>query len=171
MHCGLVNLRKGCHYLLQAFHELRLPDAELCFVGRVEPEMETFIRRWATPSVRFQDPVPQDQLSRHYGTASAFCLASIEDGFGMVITEAMACGLPILATENTGAPDIVREGIDGFIVPIRDVEALKEKILWLYENREAREAMGASALERVRSGYSWDDYGTRIAEAYANAVR
>ena len=52
-----------------------------------------------------------------------------------------------------------------------ELSILKQKILWLYENREAREAMGASALERVRSGYSWDDYGTRIAEAYACAVR
>jgi len=51
MHCGRVNLRKGCHYMLQAFHELRIPDAELWFVGRVDPEMQPFIEKWSSPSV------------------------------------------------------------------------------------------------------------------------
>ncbi len=170
MHCGLVNLRKGCHYLLQAFHELRIPDAELWFVGRVDPEMQPFIEKWSSPSVRFHGAVPQAELIGYYGQATAFCLASLEDGFGMVIAQAMACGLPVLATTNTGAPDIVRDGIDGFIVPIRDVDALKQKILWFYENREAGEAMGDSALQRVRSGFSWDDYGNRITVEYTRVL-
>ena len=67
----------------------------------------------------------------------------------MVQAQAMACGLPVICTTNTGGADLVREGRDGFILPIRDVEAIKEKILYFYENPEACTAMGESARSRV----------------------
>ena len=70
----------------------------------------------------------------------------------MVIVQAMACGLPVIATVNTGGPDIIRDGKDGFIIPIRDIEALKSKLLYLYQNEEIRKAMGQSAKERASKG-------------------
>lgn len=170
VHCGRVNLRKGCHYLLQAFHELRLPGAELVFVGTLEPEMDAFVRRWGSPAVTFSGAVPQAELPAHYRRAAVFCLASVEEGLAMVLAQAMACGLPVVATRNTGAEDLVSEGREGFVVPIRDVEALKQKLLWLYENREARQAMGREARRRVESGFGWDDYGERVTRAYAELL-
>ena len=89
----------------------------------------------------------------------------------MVQPQAMACGLPLITTTNTGGEDIVRTGVDGFVIPIRDVEAIKEKILFLYENHDARLAMGQAARERVVSGFSWDDYGERIAAVYQRVAR
>jgi glycosyltransferase involved in cell wall biosynthesis len=85
----------------------------------------------------------------------------------MVIPQAMACGLPVICTTNTGGEDIARNGQDGFIVPIKDVDAIKEKILYLYEHPQEREAMGQSARQRVEKGFSWDDYGNRITEKYS----
>ncbi len=78
----------------------------------------------------------------------------------------MACGLPLVATTNTGAEDIVRDGVDGFIVPIRDVEALKARLAQLYESPEMRVRMGESARQRVSTGFTWDDYGGRMIAAY-----
>ena len=78
----------------------------------------------------------------------------------------MACGLPVICTTNTGGEDIVRDGIDGFIIPIRDVEALKEKLIYLYENPDICKAMGQSAKERVSKGFSWDDYRERMVKEY-----
>ena len=78
----------------------------------------------------------------------------------------MACGLPVVITTHTGGGDIVRNGVDGFIVPIRDIEALKEKILYFHENEAARRAMGASALDRVKTGFTWKDYGERMIAHY-----
>ena len=169
LHVGGVNLRKGCHYLLQAFRALDLPDAELRFVGAVAPEMESFRERWASDRVVFQDPVPQARLVDIYGRGSVFCLASLEEGLAMVTAQAMACGLPVVATTNTGAEDLVHDHAEGFIVPIRDPDALAERLLWLYENRDARLAMGRAAHERVRSGFTWRDYGDRILRAYHGA--
>jgi glycosyltransferase involved in cell wall biosynthesis len=166
IHCGRVDLRKGCHYLIEAFHGLRLPRAELWLVGPVAPEMEVFRRRYASPAIVFQGPRPQAELARFYGRCAVFCLASLEEGMAMVIPQAMACGLPVIATPNSGAEEIVREGVEGHLVPVRDVEALRRSIVGLYEDPERRRAMGRAALARVRAGFTWDDYGDRVVAAY-----
>ena len=59
-----------------------------------------------------------------------FVLNSLEDGFGVVLPQSMACGLPVICTVNTAGNDVIEDGIDGFVIPIRDVEALKEKLLF-----------------------------------------
>lgn len=161
---GLI-LRKGVHYLLQAFAELHLPNAELHVIGPASEPMKPFLKKYEG-HYRRSDYFSMGTLADVYSQGSVFVLPSIEDGFGLVIAQAMACGIPVIATDHTGAPDIVREGIDGFIIPIRDVEALKEKILYLYENPDIREQMGKNAQERVASGFTWDDYGDRIVKEY-----
>ncbi len=170
IHCGRVDLRKGCHYLLEAFHGLRLPRAELWLVGPVAPEMEEFRRRYASPAIVFHGPRLQAELARFYGRASVFCLASLEEGMAMVIPQAMACGLPVIATTQSGAEEAVRDGVEGFLVGVRDVPALRRRILELYEDPERRRAMGRAALARVREGFTWDDYGDRVVAAYGGVL-
>ena len=75
----------------------------------------------------------------------------------------MATGLPVVTTLNAGS--VVRDGIDGFIVPIRDRDALKRRMLFLYEHRDAARAMGEAARERVRD-FSWETYESRLIEIY-----
>jgi glycosyltransferase involved in cell wall biosynthesis len=166
IHCGGINLRKGIQYLLQAFYELNLPKAELWLVGAIAPEIKPFLAKYQSDRIILKGTYPQKKLRLLYSQCSVFCLASIEDGFGMVIPQAMASGLPIIHTTNTGGEDIVRDGIDGFCIPIRDVEAIKAKILFLYENPERRDKMGRNALEQARKSLSWDDYGHKIINAY-----
>ena len=171
IHCGGVTLQKGCQYLLQAFTELQLKNAELWFVGTVSPEMAPFIEKYRAANIVFHGHKPQSELSWYYSQASAFCLLSIQDGYGMVIPQAMACQLPVICSSNTAGEDIVRTGVDGFVIPIRDVEAIKEKILFLYENPDARLAMGQAARGRVVSGFSWDDYGEILCCKYNMIMR
>jgi glycosyltransferase involved in cell wall biosynthesis len=166
VYAGRMSLRKGVHYLLKAFSELALPDSELWLLGKKRPEIAPFFDRYEG-DFQHLGHKPQDELYRYYSQGSIFVLNSIEDGFGMVIPQAMACGLPAICTEHTGGPDIVRNGTDGFIIPPRDVNALKEKILWCYENREDRRAMGRAARKRVEEGFRWKDYGGRVVDAYS----
>ena len=166
IHCGNISLRKGVHYLLQAFAELNLPRAELWLIGSMTDEIKPFLRQWGSPAIRHQGPFPETELHRYYSQGSVFCLASIEEGLAMVQVQAMACGLPVICTTNTGGADLVREGRDGFILPIRDVDAIKEKILYFYENPEAARQMGESARRRVQAGFSWSDYGHKMIAAY-----
>jgi glycosyltransferase involved in cell wall biosynthesis len=166
IHCGGLSIRKGIPYLLQAFSELRLKDAELWLIGSITDEIKPFLRQFSSPAIVHKGPFPEKDLYKYYSQGSVFCLASIEEGFGMVTVQAMACGLPVICTTNAGAADIIREEENGFIVPIRDVEALKEKILYFYEHPGAGRGMGESARQRVQAGFSWSDYGHKMIAAY-----
>ncbi len=166
IHCGALSLRKGVQYLLQAFYELNLPEAELWLVGPIAPEIEPFLAKYQSDRIIYKGKQPQNQLRWFYSQCSVFCIASIEEGLAMVQPQAMACGLPVIHTTNTGGQDIVRDGIDGFCVPIRAVETLKEKILFFYENPDKREQMGRNALEQARKSLSWDEYGEKIVNSY-----
>lgn len=166
IHCGNISIRKGVHYLLQAFAELNLPGAELWLIGSMTDEIKPFLQKWASPAIRHQGPFPENQLHKYYSQGSIFCLVSVEEGLAMVQAQAMACGLPVICTTNTGGADLVRDGQDGFIVPIRDVTAIKEKILFFYENPGACMNMGESACRRVQAGFSWSDYGHKMIAAY-----
>jgi glycosyltransferase involved in cell wall biosynthesis len=88
----------------------------------------------------------------------------------MTLVQAMACGLPVITTTNTGGADAVRDGRGGFIIPIRDVAALKEKILYFYENPEERRRMGEAARERVQTGFTWADYGDQVIAGYRRVL-
>jgi glycosyltransferase involved in cell wall biosynthesis len=166
IHCGNISIRKGVHYLLHAFAELNLPRAELWLIGSMSDEIKPFWQKWASPSISHKGPFPESELYQYYSQGSVFCLASIEEGLAMVQAQAMACGLPVICTTNTGGADLVREGQDGFIVPIRDVDAIKAKILYFYEHPDACRTMGESARLRVQAGFSWGDYGDRMMAAY-----
>jgi glycosyltransferase involved in cell wall biosynthesis len=162
---GRMSLRKGVHYLMKAFSELNLPGSELMLVGSFSDEIKPFFEKYEG-KFKWMGRVPQGELYTYYSQGSVFVLMSIEEGLAMVIPQAMACGLPVICTTNTGGEDIVRNEKDGFIVPIGDTEILKEKLLYLYENREIGKAMGQSAKERVSSGFTWDNYGERMIEKY-----
>jgi glycosyltransferase involved in cell wall biosynthesis len=170
IHCGALSLRKGAHYLLRAFAELALPRAELWCVGAVPTEIKTHLDRYGGRGIRLFGTRAQSLLAQYYGQCDLFCLMSIEEGLAMVIPQAMACGLPVVCTENTGGADLVRHGREGFVLPIRDVEPLKQTLLWCYENREACREMGRAARQRVQSGFSWGDYGDRTVSGYRAAL-
>jgi glycosyltransferase involved in cell wall biosynthesis len=162
IHCGNLSLRKGVHYLLQAFSELNLPGAELWLIGSLTGEIRPFLQRYASPAVKLLGTFPEFELYKYLSQGSVFCLASIEEGLAMVQPQAMACSLPMIVTTNTGGTDVIRDGREGFIVPIRDVEALKEKILYFYEHPEEGRRMGEAARQRVQTGFTWEDYGQKV---------
>jgi glycosyltransferase involved in cell wall biosynthesis len=101
-----------------------------------------------------------------YSQASVLVLASVEEGLALVQAQAMACGVPIVATTNTGAEDLFIDGAEGFIVPIRDPEAIREKLEWMLDNPELRDQMAAAAIERVKSLGGWDKYGECVESVY-----
>ena len=84
----------------------------------------------------------------------------------MVQAQAMACGLPIICTTNTGGEDLIEEGKSGFVIPLRNVDILKDKISFLFENRDACKEMGVAAKQRVKDTFSWDNYGENIINEY-----
>ncbi len=165
IYTGGLTFQKGSHYLLQAFSELALENCELWHLGSIKDEIQPFIDKYKNNKIKFLGHKPQNELYKYYSQGSVFVLPSLQDGFGMVIFQAMSCGLPVILSENTGGYDAITEdGEEGFVVPIRDVEAIKEKILFLYENQDIAKEMGQKAKKRVKNGFTWDDYGDRYIE-------
>ena len=105
------------------------------------------------------------ELAELYRQGTLFVFPSVEDGFGMVVTEAMACGVPVVISDNTGARDVVEEGVNGFVVPTRDVEAIKERILLFRDNPGLRETMGQAARETALNN-TWYHYSDKLAKVY-----
>jgi glycosyltransferase involved in cell wall biosynthesis len=169
VYAGAMTLRKGVHYLLQAFHELGLPDAELWLLGGEQTEIHPFFKEYEGSFCHFGQLL-QRELHKYYSQCSVFVMNSIEDGFGLVVPQAMACGLPIICSVNAGANDLIENGQNGFSVPIRDVEALKEKILYFYEHQDICYEMGHNAKIQIQKGFSWDDYGEKMTKAYEGVL-
>ena len=171
IHCGGINLRKGVQYLLSAFSRVNLPNSELLLIGSMSDEFKPIYNALKTKNVYHLGPFPQKDLVRQYQKGSIFCLASIEEGLAMVIPQAMACGLPVICTVNTGGGDIVRDGIDGFVIPIRDLDALCSSIKKLYFDPSLQYQMGINARERVSQGFGWDDYARRAEIIFSDLLR
>jgi glycosyltransferase involved in cell wall biosynthesis len=163
---GAISLQKGVQYLLEAFRRLDLPDAELVLVGGTFPDSKTFLPQYEG-LYRHVPFVPQADLVEFYNTVSVFVLPSLQDGFGMVVYEAAACGLPVIVSENVGAT--IRDGQDGFIVPIRDPEALADRLLRLYRDPVLREAMGRSAHAYVQQ-FTWEAYHRQVIANYRRVL-
>ncbi len=158
---GAVALRKGIPYLLQAFREVKHLGKRLRIVGSMSPCLKQVLDRLPQDNVSFLGPVPQSELPSLMSTSHLLVLPSIEDGFGLVLAQALACGCPILATTNTGALDLITDGEEGFIVPIRDIAALTENMQRLADDTELRQRMSEAALERVKNLGGWTAYGNR----------
>jgi glycosyltransferase involved in cell wall biosynthesis len=166
--CSSVTPRKGIHHLLRAFAELNLPESELWFIGggltgaARDKEFSGFIKRYARTNILFRGSVRQRDLIPIYQQASVAVLLSVADGFGMVVPQAMACGLPVIVSSKTGAADLVKPGHNGYVIPSGDIEMLKTHLLTLYEQPERRRSMGVLARQTIAEGFTWTHYGERL---------
>ncbi len=169
IYVGQMSLRKGLPYLLDAVLSEPIPNLELWLIGPCLPEARPFLAKYEG-RYRYFGPIQQARLAEYYSQGSVFVIASVEEGLACVQAQAMACGLPVIATTNTGAEDLFADGVEGFIVPIRSPEAIREKILYLYEHPDTRDQMAQAALARVRQMGGWDSYGANAAAAYGKAL-
>lgn len=167
IYCGMVCLRKGVQYLLEAWKQLGWTDAELWLLGMVNPDAVELMERYrGLPGLKVEGHVDSRvRLAELYRQGSVFVFPSVEDGFGMVVTEAMACGVPVIISDQTGAKDVVVEGVNGFITPTYDVEALKERMTQVREDEVLRRSMGLAARETALAN-TWGHYGEKLLKVY-----
>lgn len=156
---GGISLNKGFMYALEAFEKLKHSKKEFIVVGSIAKEIEILLLNKDLQHVVFMGNVDNKKLPELYSSSHVFLFASIDDGFGMVQAEALACGCPVIATENTGAADLFSDGIEGFIVPIRSTESILEKLQFLADNEGIRKEMSVAALLKVKELGGWDVYG------------
>jgi starch synthase len=163
LYVGQMHYRKGLRYLAEALRGFAPDQAECRVVG---PDFglsgvsdvlgsERFIKTGAKKG---------GDLLLEYTQADVFVLPSLEEGFGLVVLEAMRAGLPVIITSAVGAKDFVTDGVEGWVVPPADPEALREKIRWMQLQPTERQAMGRSAAERARSAGGWAASARRLVD-------
>jgi len=171
--CGRLNgrtpvkrvdvLLKALPYVIQRHH------AELNIIGtgpRLD-EYVTLVRSLGIgDQVHFLGHVDHSRMPAHYATADLFVLPSRMESFPLVLVEAMACGLPVVATRVGGIPEVVEEGVTGLLVLPDDPQALAEAISCLLDDPEKMREMGAKGRERAKECFTWDKTAERVAGFY-----
>ena len=167
---GSLGQRKGLSYLFDACRSLGRA-VELTLIGTLPletcPALETELKR---ERVRWIPSCPHAEVLAEMAAHDVFVFPSLFEGFGLVLLEAMAMGLPIIATAHTAAPDLIDDGQEGFLVPIRSAEAIAAKLSRLHDDRDLINLMGARAAEKA-AAFTWENYGLRLAASVSRACQ
>jgi len=156
---GTVGQRKGIKYLLEAMKDVASKDVQLVLCGYVVEDLSRLAGYSSDVIVRGR--VSDSELLEEYQSADIFVLPSLAEGFGHVLLEALACGLPVIASTSTAGPDIIEEGQDGFIVAPRDSGALATHIQWFLGHRLELLQMSGKARRKAQL-FGWPTFRANI---------
>jgi glycosyltransferase involved in cell wall biosynthesis len=165
---GTINQRKGIRYLVEALRLLHHREIHLTICGRVVDDLA--VLKPIASQIDLRASVSASELVSAYQQADLFVLPSVAEGFSQVLLESLACGLPILSTQHTAAPDLIDEGVHGFVVEPRRVDLLAERIEWALCHRPALAEMRVAARARAEQ-FSWDRFGASIVDCVAGATQ
>ena len=155
LNVGTFSHRKGALDLVAMANELPQDRFQFRFVGTVTDEARILAEK-ARGRIEFIPRVPQSELQEHYSWADVFVLPSIEEGLAAVLPQAAAAGLLVLATPNSGAADVMRDGGGGWILPARDAAAFAQKLRWIASHRsEAADMLCQS--DPMTDSRDWQD--------------
>ncbi|HEY0368599.1 MAG TPA: glycosyltransferase family 4 protein [Chthoniobacterales bacterium] len=163
---GAMTQRKGLADLFAAMRLIESKTVELIVMGSPLMPLEWYRAR---ADFTHEPPRPHADVLRLMQSCDVLVLPSIVEGRALVQQEAMACGLPVIATKNAGADDVIRDGETGFLVPIRAPEMLAEKISWCATHRADMSGMGIAAQERA-SELTWRGYGDKVVSAVRSLI-
>lgn len=168
---GTFSVRKGAHYLIDAIRSMSPADGKgftLDVFGAVTlPEA---LLKNLPPQIRFMGSVPRGELFQQMRESDLLVFPTLCDGFGLVVNEAFAQGLPVLTTPRAGAADLVREGGNGWLVPPADAPALAAALSRAIEERGNLPAMRVHAQATARD-WQWADYRREIAKAVGGLIQ
>lgn len=164
---GQMSVRKGVHHLLAAWRIAGLRDGELVFAGAPRDRYIADLIARADASVQHLGFVPHARLHEAYRAADVFVFPSLAEGGVYVIYEALAAGLPCIVSANAGSA--VRDGIEGFVVPVGDIEALATRLRQLADDEGLRRRMALAARSRAQQ-FAWPAFYRRIGIMYREAV-
>ena len=172
---GSLKAVKGVKYLIEAVSIAREKGVWLKLLlvggGEEKEELRNLSEKFAVKDcVSFIGSVQNKEVSKYMGASDIFVLPSLSEGFGIVNLEAMACGLPVIATNVGGIPDIIKDGENGFLVDPKDSAQIAEKILLLFENAKLRAKMSANNKEEVKK-YSLDIVTDKLIDVYSSCLK
>jgi starch synthase len=167
IYAGQISIRKGIPGLIEAWGKAAIPNASLELVGSWQFAER---RRYFLPAnVRVSPPCSSFELRERFRNADVFVLPSFFEGLALVLLEAMACGLPAIASDSTGVgPDVLTDAC-GHIVPTGDEDALVESLRWYHSNRELLPLLSSAARSQAEK-FTWERYRSCVDKAVASLV-
>jgi len=172
---GRLEKRKGLDYLLEAYKQIKpeIPDSRLIVVGpgiRLRRKYEKRVRRSHLEDVAFIGYASYDDLPRYYKTADIVCCpATGQESFGIVLIEAMAVGKPIIASDIQGYNSVVTDGVEGLLVPPKNVSKLAEALISLASDSSFRQQMGAKGRIKTLK-YDWEHLARNMTDYYLSIL-
>ncbi len=161
LYAGGLSLSKGLHVLLDAFARIRprFPDARLSVLGdgHWAPYQQKVEALGLSQCVRYWGQIPHLEIGKHYRSACLLAAPTRHESFGLILAEAMACGLPVVATRVTAIPEVVEDGVTGLLVPVDDPTALAGALATVLSDPERAAAMGRAGRARVEERFAWDE--------------
>lgn len=161
---GSLMLRKGVKYLIEAVHILAKAHKfpKVLFVGGISKEITALLSTLdLPPNCHFLGHIPQQDLKNTLSACQLGVVPSIEDGFAQVIPQLLAMNIPVITTPHTGGPEMIRDGYNGYLVPIRNAQRIAECIEHLMDHPAQLQEMSQQARPSVSQGFTWTDYGNR----------
>jgi glycosyltransferase involved in cell wall biosynthesis len=168
---GALSAQKGLHDLLEAFGRARIPNSRLVLAGPVEPETSVLLARTPVRDLELTSPLSRSEVVDEMSRASVLVLPSIHDGFGLVVGEALACGCPVIASDHSGGPELIEDGVEGFIVASGDVDAIANRLKRLAASPVLVERMAEAAVRRLDRLGGWSAYGRAAVTLYTGLAR
>ena len=172
LYLGSVTIRKGLVYLFEAILALQkvvpATSVEFWIVGSIDNEMKDTFCKYFQPNWKYFGHVNHYDLPRILSDCDVAVQPSLEEGLSMVIPQLLSCRVPVIATTNTGGEDVIVEGVNGFIVPIRDALCIKDRLLFLFDNPIILGEMKHNCTSAKNNDLSWDGYGNRYASFLRN---
>lgn len=164
---GSVELRKGVHYLLRAFRELDPNVFELKIIGTVTNDMMIWMEKNYSPlsNISFLGQMEKSKVLVEIIGADVMVMPSLLEGLSLTILESMAAGTPVISSTNAGGLGLIEDSEDGFIIPIRDVNSIIEKLTWCAGNQDRLIKMGYKANQKVTESNNAVEYGNRLLES------
>jgi glycosyltransferase involved in cell wall biosynthesis len=160
-YAGILGPRKGIHVLLEALAGIPAAEYVLTLAGRWAPGYQEWLSKRYATKYTYIGQVRHSQVYANCKEAHLFVFPSLAEGYGLVILEAMACGVPVLTTQQTAGPEIITEGIDGWIVPAGEVEPLRARIAEIIEHRCVLPEMGVAA-RKTAERQNWAKYRSEL---------
>lgn len=168
---GSIIIRKGIHYLIDAIQLLNKKKIYVdCYiVGKLSNDSELIFQN-LPENIKVVDFMPHKELSNFIITKDIAIFPSIEDGYGMVVPQSLVSGLPVIVSEHVGAKDLIEDGVNGFIVPVCNAEAIEDKISYLDKNRDVLQELKQNTKGFNQDLLTWASYGSRYEQILEQKV-
>lgn len=163
LYLGVISIRKGFDYFYEAIKmlDIEIENFEVWVIGTVAEEMKIKIDKIKENNIFFLGHINHYELPKYISECDIAIQPSIEEGLSMVVLQLLSCGVPVIASYNTGASDLIVDNYNGFVVPCMSSISIKNKIEVLYNDQNLLHDMQMNAETSVKNGFTWEDYGNR----------